>query len=179
MNDFRHKVICFLHPSILIKGQILPNVKCTLFMHGVLNVYSKVVHMFAWKKFQLKETENFGWVEQLWMGIYFLFLYQIKRIKMALGVPKDGAHFLLGHQDRMNNTLWAREGSQSLTIWSLEWSHLQFSLHNWCLHPIWRWHPKTDISTFGSPKEVSCNCHSNIVCLLEGEILHCCTNGVQ
>jgi hypothetical protein len=38
MNDFRHKVIYFLHPSILIKGQILPNVKCTFFMHGVQNV---------------------------------------------------------------------------------------------------------------------------------------------
>lgn len=61
MNDFGHKVIYFLHPSILIKGQILPNVKCTLLMHGVLNVYSKVVHVFAWKKFQLKEMDNFAW----------------------------------------------------------------------------------------------------------------------
>jgi hypothetical protein len=40
MYDLAHKMVSFGHSSHLIKAQNLPNVKCTLFMHGVPHICS-------------------------------------------------------------------------------------------------------------------------------------------
>jgi hypothetical protein len=47
------------------------------------------------------------------MGMHSLFLDQIEQIRMLIGAPKDGAHFLFWHEDHakpnyVSNTLGAK-----------------------------------------------------------------------
>jgi hypothetical protein len=97
-------VMYFLHPSILIEAQMLPNVKCTGF------------HMFAqkWSKCLLLEISNQKVCDLGWLCI-LCFLTKLNNSNGDLCASKDGGTFaLLAWRPFMpnyvSNTLGAKGG---------------------------------------------------------------------